>query len=384
MHLTERQSITDPVVADPGADWTVLPWDFTALDAALVWEAGITAARAETAREADDLVKVIRDGALLWKPDDWPGAHRADQEREKWLARVADDDTSAVLFYARGLQQHHRRLYEVLLEGLAPRLAGFGLPRGDVESEMFYGHYGATPGGIHREGCSNLHLVLAGSKFMHMWSGDDWIPAGTRLRRDEEPLQGTLEHYLPDLDPREVLPLGTRLSASAGQCFFWHSGIWHVGESPEPSLSINIASYTGSFDNAATGLALPCGPRGEVPADWPARYREFAGLGPDHGDARVLARASALGMKGAAPGTTPAGGLPSRVRARSAAPLLWLPEGRRLHVATHGAVRAFPSGVRGWLEGVAGAEPGDELAVPAAAADCARWLAEQSLLTVVA
>ncbi|MFB6888209.1 hypothetical protein ACFCX4_02705 [Kitasatospora sp. NPDC056327] len=381
MHVTQRPSITDPIAAAPGADWTVLPWDFAALDAALVWEAGIAASREEASRGADDLVKVICDGTLLWKPDDWPGAHEADRDPERWRTRVAGPDATAVLFYARGLQQHHRRLYEVLLEGLAPRLTGFGLPRGDVESEMFYGHYTVTPGGIHREGCSNQHLVLAGRKFMHMWRGDDWIPAGTRVRRDEEPLQGTLEHYLPELDPREVLPLGTRLTASAGQCFFWHSGIWHVGESPEPSLSINIASYTGSFDDATTGLALPGGPRGEVPADWPARYRDFAGLGPEHDDARVLARASALGMKGAAPDAAPPAGAPARVRVRSAAPLLWLSADRGLHVATHGAVRAFPSAVRGWLQGVAAAAPGDELPVPAGAADCARWLTGQSLLT---
>ena len=33
-----------------------------------------------------------------------------------------------------------------------------------MDAEIFYGDYRCTPGGIHREACSNTHFVLAGVK----------------------------------------------------------------------------------------------------------------------------------------------------------------------------------------------------------------------------
>lgn len=189
-----------------------------------------------------------------------------------------EGEAEAVLYYARGLQEYHRGLFEVLVGGLAPLLTAVGLPRGYIESELFLGRYSATPGGIHREGCTNLHMVLQGKKVMHLWNTSDWIPEGTDLRADTDPLGNVEEEYLPGLAVADVEHLTTTtLRPGAGQAMFWRSGIWHVGDTPEPSLSFNVAMYTGSFDNPRPWTDVPVGTDGQLRRGWLAEYREFAG-----------------------------------------------------------------------------------------------------------
>ncbi|MEU6213690.1 hypothetical protein ABZ891_27820 [Streptomyces sp. NPDC047023] len=376
-----RGTLINPAIGDRNVHWMVCDWDLAELDQDLVWQAGLAAARARASGEFTDALKLLVDGSFVPDPAAWPGGAGAAESPWQWLDRTVrsvEGEAEAVLYYARGLQEYHRGLFEVLVGGLAPLLTTVGLPRGYIESELFLGRYSATPGGIHREGCTNLHMVLQGKKVMHLWNTSDWIPRGTDVRADTDPLGNVEEEYLPDLAVADVEHLTTTtLRPGAGQAMFWRSGIWHVGDTPEPSLSFNVAMYTGSFNNPRPWTEVPVGPDGHLGREWLAEYRAFAGLAED--DAAALALVSAIGMRGIAPQDPEPGLHPAAIRRRTPAPLLWTPgDDGSLLVATHGAVRSFPPGTRDWVADLAGRSVGDTVQVPAGAADLARWLTWQS------
>lgn len=281
------------------------------------------------------------------------------------------------------MQEHDRTLFRTVVELLAPHLWRLGLPPGHVEVEVFHGAYRNTPGGIHREGCTNLHLVLAGRKSMHFWRGTEWVLTGTAVREDVEPESELPEEYLPDLDRRSVAEHGHALTATTGGGFFWRSGIWHVGETHEPSVALNIASYTRTLDVGAKLLPL-WGDRlhGEVPADWLADYREHVRSAGD--DAALLARLTALGMRPAppdGPGSVPRS-VPRSVRRESTAPVLWSPAGPgRLTVAALGHAADFTDGpvTRDWLEAALTNRPAPH-DVPQECGRLAQWLCAQRIL----
>ncbi|MEU9978110.1 hypothetical protein [Streptomyces sp. NPDC051014] len=297
-------------------------------------------------------------------------------------AEAADD----LFACASAAQTCDRTLFRALVGGLEPWFATRGLPQGRVEAEIFYGRYRQTPGGIHREACSNLHLVVEGEKAMDFWTEDAWPPKGTVVREDRDPGSGAQEQYLPDLDPRDHRDRAESLTAARGQGFAWQAGTWHVGRSAGgPSLALNVASY--GRGPARRGPVLRSWAErfaGEVPGDWLEEYRSHLGTDGSAGD--LLATLSGLGMR--PPALTFAGGPPvrtARVRgpARLESPVLWYGDGRDLWVAALGASVRVPdrADIRDWLtEGVLCPDVGP--AVPAGCRPVAGWLAEQGAMTV--
>ncbi|MDH6223822.1 hypothetical protein [Streptomyces sp. MJP52] len=365
---------------DPGDTTSALAWSAPELTADRAWAALARTYAAEAAGRQRDYVKLLVNGELIRDPQCWPTTGADSASPASWLARQekfgGDDD---LFVYARTVQEHDRELFRVIVELLAPHAPRLGLPPGHVEAEVFYGAYRNTPGGIHREGCTNLHLVLAGRKSMHFWQGTDWVPEGTELREDVEPEDEVPEEYLPSLDRRSVLEHGHFLTATAGSGFFWRSGIWHVGETHEPSVALNIASYTRTLDVEAE-LLVPWQDRlhGEVPAPWLAGYRAHVSF--TGSDAALLARLTALGMRPAPPDAPPA--VPRSVRRVSTAPVVWSPAGPgRLTVAALGHAADFADGPvpRGWLEAALsnGAAAND---VPQECGQLAQWLCAQQIL----
>ncbi|MGY0466034.1 hypothetical protein ACW14Y_38115 [Kitasatospora sp. cg17-2] len=373
--------------ADPGGVTSALSWSAPELTAGLAWSALTRTFAAEAAGLRSDQVKLHVNGEPVVDHESWPTTEADAAGPAAWLDRrhtFGPDDDRFV--YARAVQEQDRTLFRAVVELLAPHLWRLGLPPGHVEVEVFHGAYRNTPGGIHREGCTNLHLVLAGRKSMHFWRGTDWVPAGTALREDVEPESELPEEYLPELDRRSVAEHGHALTATTGGGFFWRSGIWHVGETHEPSVALNIASYTRTLDVGAELLPL-WGDRlhGEVPGDWLADYREHVRSAGD--DAALLARLTALGMRPAppdAPGTAPPSG-PRHVRRESSAPVLWSPAGPgRLTVAALGRTADFADGdvPRDWLEAVLTDRPTPH-EVPQECERLARWLCAQRILEPV-
>ncbi|MFJ5726880.1 hypothetical protein [Streptomyces paradoxus] len=366
--------------ADTGGVTSALNWTARGLTPERAWRALCRTYASEAAGHQHDYVKLLVNGEFVRDHESWPTRETDTEGFSAWLERQqsisARDD---VFVFARTVQEHDRDLFRTLVELVAPHLHALGLAPGHVEAEVFYGAYRNTPGGIHREGCTNLHLVLGGRKSMHFWRGTDWIPAGTALREDIEPEAGHPEEYLPELGLAEALPHGHSLTATGGGGYFWRSGIWHVGETHEPSIALNIASYTKTLDVEAK-LLTPWAERvhGDVPPEWLRQYREHTSFTGD--DAALLARLTALGMRPAPAG--PGGGSPSKVRMVSTAPVVWSarPTGG-LTVATlgHSAVFADTPSLRAWLDRAL-ASPGAVGAVPEDCRGLARWLCAQQIL----
>jgi hypothetical protein len=367
-------------LADPTGETSAVTWSVPALTPARAWRALSRTFAAEAAGRQSDYVKMMVDGALIFDRESWPTAGSDSDDLTAWLGRVADITSNGDLFvFARSVQQHDRVLFKALVEMMAPDAWRSGLAPGHVEAEVFYGAYRSTPGGIHREDCTNLHLVLSGRKSMHFWVGRDWIPSGSALRNDVEPEAGTPEEYLPELDFRSVMLSGHFVTAIGGQGFFWRSGVWHVGETHEPSIALNIASYTNTLDPDAR-LLKPWNKemRGEIPRSWLSDYRVHSAFTGD--DAALLARLTALGMRPARASRTALDDI-AGVTLASTAPVIWCGDGDKLTVGALGQACTFPDGhvVREWLDAtLLGAAARAD--VPPACRGIARWLWEQEIL----
>ncbi|MDQ1041576.1 hypothetical protein QFZ75_008078 [Streptomyces sp. V3I8] len=370
------------LVEREGPHCSPVRWTIPGLTVAAAWQAARAAFTDEAAHPSRQQAKLLLAGAPETSPARWPH-HGAAAETGPWhwlatLGRSAAD--GGCLAYARDVQRHHRPIFHALVGALAPRLAALGMPGGPVEAEVFLGDYPSTPGGIHRERCANVHLVLAGAKSMHLWPDPLRPPGTTPVRADTAPGAGTPEEYLPGLDPASARADATTLTAHAGGGFTWPAGTWHVGETHGPALALNLAAYerTGKAGSLRLwGEHL----HGEVPAPWLAAYRHHTG--GHGGPADLLARLSALGMC-PAPARPPAARLRSAgpLTCRSAAPVLWTPVGGgHLLVAALGAVATAHDGpdVRDWLARATCPGPAAHT-VPASCRALAAWLRRQEIL----
>lgn len=357
-----------------------LTWSHSVLTPDRVWGALARAYTAEAAGWQFDHVKLLVNGELINDPRKWPSKDTIDTCPSCWRARqtdIADEDD--VFLYARGVQRYDPNLFRAIIELLEPHIADLGLSRAHVEAEVFYGAYKNTPGGIHREGCTNLHLVLSGRKRMHFWQGTEWIPEGTPVRKDADPEEGVPEEYLPGLQRSSVRRDGHSLEAIAGKGFFWRSGIWHIGEVRAPAMALNIASYTRTLD-VKGGALFPWGDRlhGEVPVNWLSDYRAYVSF--QGSDAALLGRLTALGMRPTH--LTGARDSPRQVRCVSNAPVVWLPTTTgRLIVAALGHTTdvSDSSTLRRWLNTAVVGRTAVTV-VPDQCRGLAEWLCAQQIL----
>jgi len=282
--------------------------------------------------------------------------------------------------WARDVQAHDRAMFEWLVRMLAAAAPWMGLPGASREAELFYGDYGHTPGGIHREACSNLHLVVTGKKSMSFWS-PSWPPPDTRVRRSVAEGTATAEEYLPDLNPTRVTGQALTVTAGPGGGFSWNAGVWHVGSTAGPALALNIASYHRSLNDVQVMPfwdAEPWGPglATVVPEAWMRSYVRFAAV---PGVAIALARVSSLGLR-AAPARR---SQPRAVAVRRTHPvpgLVCRHRGRAL-AAAMGEVRTLPSTLVPWL--TSPWPHGDVRAVPPDCRVAAAWLCGQGALECV-
>ncbi|MDG6106947.1 hypothetical protein Daura_28160 [Dactylosporangium aurantiacum] len=356
---------------DPGAACSAVRWDVPALTTAVAWQA----VAATAAGDGTGSVKVFQGGrpasSRVLRPDPAQPGATGRSGVERFLALPGP-----TFCYARDVQAWHRPLFEAMVEALTPHLMSGGLGSGPVETEVFAGDYQRTPGGVHREACSNVHLVLAGAKTMHLWTGDDWMPPGVLRRGDVAAGAGTREEYLPTLNPAVALAAGRSLTGGPGQGFAWVAGTWHVAETHGPSAALNIAMYQHGL---GAEPSLPVwGDRldGAVPASFLDDYRRHVGAGAMP-LAALLGRLSALGMRPAAVHRRP--GPVRTVRRGLAVPILWVrPAPGELFVATLGAVRRLPP--RTPVDWLAERWERAELTVPEEAAGLAGWLCLQGAL----
>ncbi|GLY88219.1 hypothetical protein [Actinoallomurus iriomotensis] len=360
-------------------------WDWTcpSLTQEAAWHAALRAIRAqEEGRTGGRVTWTVLDGRVVDTRRHEHGAALPAEDDDgfaDWYARVeaAYGSGTPVLFYARDLARHDRDLFEVVLSAIGGSPGAFPLPRNRLDVEVFGGDYRRTPGGVHREYSVNRHFVLAGTKAMHMWPGDDWIPAGAERRQTTGFLPGVGEEHLSLPDPAAADASSRVLRASAGQVFAWVNGLWHIGETEGPAVGLNLASYMASFDADEAPFTLEATEEGRVTRDWVEAYRSYLDTpyGAPPGPDAALSAASAFGIEGAPP-RTPAGEPPAKVVAVTHAPLLWCAEEDHVTVATHGRSARFAATVASWLAEVGRLPVGGSCEVPSGAAHraLAAWL----------
>ena len=82
-----------------------------------------------------------------------------------------------------------------------------------------------TPFGVHLDNASAFMFTIDGAKRMLAWPGD--YPGITGRT----------------MDYAGIRPDAELLDAPSGSMIYWPSGAWHVGESPEPSASLQVTLY---------------------------------------------------------------------------------------------------------------------------------------------
>jgi hypothetical protein len=145
--------------------------------------------------------------------------------------------------YCASFQEYDQVLYDRARELLENIGAHCELPDGFVELELFVGKYVATAGGIHRESCFNFHQVIDGTKSILVWPRDWWTDAEVARRQQQEPADGNEETFLDDMHVNDWAAEAIELTGWRGDILYWPDGSWHVGVSPEISLSVNAAVY---------------------------------------------------------------------------------------------------------------------------------------------
>lgn len=138
------------------------------------------------------------------------------------------------------IQKHSLALFERARRVLTHLFGSTWLPAGFIDLELFLGRYTFTTGGIHQERRSNLHCVVDGHKDMLLWQPDTWRPADVPNLNEyqaSQRVEADRDRGLPEADLCEIL------NGGPGEFFDWPPDYWHVGRSPEFSISVNIAIY---------------------------------------------------------------------------------------------------------------------------------------------
>lgn len=145
-----------------------------------------------------------------------------------------------VMLYVTGLQRFTPQIWRRACEFLTPLYESVGMPAGYADLELFMGRYKGTPGGVHRDRGTNFHFVISGHKKMYVWPRREFW--STSRSESESFHPGRASEFQP-LQWRQALGDGLSLEAGPRDVFHWAIDHWHVGDSPEFSVSLNIALY---------------------------------------------------------------------------------------------------------------------------------------------
>jgi hypothetical protein len=228
---------------------------------------------------------------------------RSDRSLRGYERRLSADrevDTRTFTLYISGLQFETVEILDEAIKLLWPIVELGGMWPGVTELELFLGRYGFTPGGIHLEGCSNLHTVVHGEKTMWVWPREEWEVRPVGAERQLDLPTGSEEVFLPQVDPMRATETATRLTGRRGDSLYWPAGRWHIGEAPSFAVAVNAAMYMGGpVGDRHEWAAQPVGlVDGWVVQD-PALRKEAEALARDDAvelAGRWLARLSSCGL----------------------------------------------------------------------------------------
>lgn len=249
------------------------------------------------------------------------------------------------LLYIKDIHKASPRLVVQLACFYGYELLDEGIGIGHVKADAFVGEYRATQGGIHREQCSNRHLVLGGRKIFYAWDSrlDPYVEGHIR----EVSTSGGVENYLTVHGLDELKDLA--ILADVGRRNYVHipAWVWHIAEAPVPCASVNIASY-GARDSK---IRVARSGEGEVGASVVRALVETLGARDCGGPRPALAVASAGGLKTskiqiAKVGHVAGGGT---LRKLARPPVLWTALDDELVVAIGGQATVLPREAAGMI-----------------------------------
>jgi len=185
-----------------------------------------------------------------------------DQYVERLLTAAGQRD---VMLYVTGFQRYSAQIWDRVCSFLLPLYQLVGMPAGYADLELFIGRYGSTPGGVHKDRGTNFHFVVSGQKKMHIWPRSEYW---SRPVSDGGRYQSSLGKEFSPLQWRDDLGDSVTLEAGPGDAFHWAIDHWHVGESPQLSVSLNIALYLygDPWTLVERGLSGAFGGSGEIPS----------------------------------------------------------------------------------------------------------------------
>ncbi|MCU1769691.1 hypothetical protein ACIOMP_28580 [Pseudomonas protegens] len=119
----------------------------------------------------------------------------------------------------------------------------------NVESVIFMGNYGYSPFGIHQDydSTKSIHIPLTTTrKSMFLWTVDEYAANAGTLRNCYE--------------PSKLIDTGTEYNYTLGDVFFLPSDYYHIGHSPNFSLSLSIVLSHSRADECLGNIinALTC------------------------------------------------------------------------------------------------------------------------------
>jgi hypothetical protein len=213
---------------------------------------------------ADEMFDICRHAADTFraKRDDEPAKMFINGERmrgEKLAAALpsADDKDyrefadrltttlgmSTFLVYSYDLRRYSAAVEDRTSRFLDAAASRYDLPSGARVLELFMGQYKSTEGGIHREMCPVFHNVLGGNKAIRTWPTDTWPIDQHKMRFSTDESTANDEYYLLEVGVDERLDAAVTLRGGPGEVLYWPAGWWHVGISPELSISATLCVY---------------------------------------------------------------------------------------------------------------------------------------------
>ncbi len=181
----------------------------------------------------------------------------------------------SLTLWVSGVNEWHPALVRELCSDYGVAIWDQGLTDGKSRCDIFAGEYASTPGGIHREPCWNRHLVVHGRKCFYFWDHEALQGNGAYENVATYPTENGDEQYLETISIHDIVSSALEIRATPGCYLHWPNWVWHIAETPDPCLSVNIASYGSSSAGVARALPIVRSNEGEVPAEWVAEYREF-------------------------------------------------------------------------------------------------------------
>lgn len=151
----------------------------------------------------------------------------SDKNFEGYERRLASEQKiTDFMLIVDHIQAYSPVIWDRILEFFQGLFGNAGIPSGQLDVDVFIGHYDRTPFGVHGDTIDGFMFVLQGEKRMQTWPSAVW-------RGYESPTKTTnYEPYLAD---------ATTLPGGPGALVYWPADYWHIAECEGLTISLNLS-----------------------------------------------------------------------------------------------------------------------------------------------